>query len=227
MQKIRTSVKKLGSQYDKAYYDWKQSGHHEGIETRPFVAFSGNTWLLYLHQMLLPHPGLLSSLKDNLPPGVRTESGSGNEKAGRKRKEYSPKGDSEALKTMAEASQQCSKTMAYGVLNNAINQNKETIDKAKKAKNQAMSDLKNHGKVHSSKHAKQFVEFATKKRESEEDLNEDSYDGDWPFSQHSADLFDTRVVHANDIIDHNEAINAARARMAAQEKELAKMSQKE
>ena len=224
MQKICTSVKKLGSQYDKAYYDWKQSGHHEGIETRPFVAFSGNTWLLYLHQMLLPHPGLLSSLKKDLPAGVRTESGSGNEKAGRKRKEYSPKGDSEALKTMAEASQQRSKTMAYGVLNNAINQNKESIDTAKKAKNEAVLALKNHGKVYSSKHAKQFVEYATKKSESEVDLNEESYDGDWPFSQHSTDSFDTRVLVSNDIVDHENAIKSARARMASQEEELAKMT---
>ena len=228
MTKLRANMKTLSTRYDKAYYDWKRSGWHEGIETRPFVAFSGNTWLLYLHKMLLPHPGLLSSLKEDLPDGVHTESGSAGAKAVQKRKESTPRGaDSEALMAMAKASQHRSKSMACGVLNNAINQNKESIDTAKKAKNEAVSALKNHGKVYSSKHAKQFVEYATKKRESEEDLNEESYDGDWPFSQQSVDSFDTRVLLANDIIDHNEAIKSARNRMVAQEQKLDKIMTQE
>lgn len=219
-EKAKTSVATMAAAYDKAYNKWKISGFNEGIERVPFVQFGGG-WIYYLHQMLLPFPDLLKAVVAELPEGVFNESGT--KQARRKRGRDKGNGGDESMMTMAQAAVQRSNAFEYAALHNASIQTKQEINAAKEGKKKAMKSLKDHSKVGDSGQAKKILKYVASKREEKDEMNQ--FDEDFPFSQQSINSFDTRVAHANDILDHDIVIKNATQRLSAQEAKMeAKMN---
>lgn len=110
-EKAIATYKDLSSSYEKAHSNWKKSGHHGGIPTKDFHSFVGSSnYLDYLHCLVQSSPGLLSTFKADLPPGVFSEGSPVNNLQQRPAKQ-SKKDD--AMENIADAQQQKARCMAF------------------------------------------------------------------------------------------------------------------
>lgn len=81
-----------------------------------------------------------------------------------------------------------------------------------------MKELKNHSEVQTGAVAKMIVDVVSKKQHVRAEgklLNFDDEE-DFRFSQQTINSFNTRVAHANDILDQTENVEAAEKRLAQQ-----------
>ena len=139
--KAQTTLKSLSSAYEKAFSNWKKSGWHEGIETKPFHDFVGSTnYLDYLHCLLQETDGLLEVIKCDLPSNVFSE---GTPVSNRKRGPSSAKkSNSESLEKIAAAQTVKAKCLAYQTNSEAYCNLELQVQELKERKRRSFKELK-------------------------------------------------------------------------------------
>ena len=162
----------MSAKYDSAHKAWKQSGFHDEFETIPFANFTSNQWVIYLHELLEEHPGLLKVVTADLDEAAFFESTTGvsNQEEGssnqsqsntvrgrRRRKRKAPvkrstkESRDDIFRQIAEsnaksafANEAKSKAVSYSALLIRRDTAQRGLDTAKQQKNGAMKALKRH-----------------------------------------------------------------------------------
>lgn len=215
-EKACQTFKDLSKKYEQCFSNWKKSGHHGDIPTKPFHDFVGSSnYLDYLHELLQETPGLMETFKGDLPVGVFSEGDRTNTRPRKRPK----KSSDESMEKIATAQSRKADSLAYSTHAKQYATMELALDQKRKEKTRIIRELKSCDKFmgQSTTYLKAYID-KIKKQRANGNFEDDGSDSDesiplGQLSQNSSDSFDDHRLLIDEYLELEQSMSEKKEQM--------------